>query len=55
MCLDAEDLKAQAGWDGAQGESRKMLLSEISSRWIHVNQTRVEYGLTILQDSCRQK
>jgi len=31
MCRDAEELKAQAFWDGAKGESRTALLSELSS------------------------
>ena len=30
MCQSAEDLRSQADWDGAQGESRNVLLSEIS-------------------------
>lgn len=30
MCIDAEDLKTQAGWDGAAGLSRQHLLSELS-------------------------
>ncbi|KAF2021181.1 glycoside hydrolase family 1 protein [Aaosphaeria arxii CBS 175.79] len=30
MCQSAEDLKSQAQWDGAQGESRQILLSEVS-------------------------
>lgn len=32
MCLDAEDLKSWAGWDGAAGLSRQHLLSELSSK-----------------------
>jgi hypothetical protein len=32
MCQSAEDLRAQAQWDGARGESRTQLLSEISSK-----------------------
>ena len=31
MCQSAEDLRSQADWDGAQGESRSQLLSEISN------------------------
>lgn len=31
MCSTAEELKAQAQWDGAHGDSRNMLLSEIST------------------------
>ena len=30
MCRSTEDLKAKADWDGAQGESRKLLLSDLS-------------------------
>ncbi|TDZ19421.1 WD repeat-containing protein 26 [Colletotrichum orbiculare MAFF 240422] len=30
MCQSAEDLKAKAEWDGAHGQSRKILLSELS-------------------------
>lgn len=32
MCPSAEDLKYQASWDGAGGESRTLLLSELSSK-----------------------
>lgn len=32
MCQSAEDLKYQAQWDGAAGESRSYLLSELSSK-----------------------
>jgi hypothetical protein len=32
MCRSTEDLMAKAEWDGANGESRKRLLSELSSR-----------------------
>ena len=32
MCQSAEDLKTQAQWDGANGESRTLLLSELSSK-----------------------
>lgn len=32
MCQSSEDLKANARWDGAGGQSRKTLLSELSSR-----------------------
>lgn len=30
MCQSAEDLKSQAQWDGADGDSRNLLLSELS-------------------------
>lgn len=32
MCQNAEDVKAKAEWDGAHGESRFHLLSDLSSR-----------------------
>jgi hypothetical protein len=32
MCPSAADLKLQADWDGAAGESRTLLLSELSSK-----------------------
>jgi WD repeat-containing protein 26 len=31
MCQSSEDLKAKAEWDGAHGQSRQQLLSELSS------------------------
>lgn len=37
MCPSADDLRHQAQWDGAQGESRTHLLSELSSRYALVN------------------
>ena len=33
MCQSAEDVKAQAQWDGAEGQSRQNLLSELSSKY----------------------
>jgi hypothetical protein len=30
MCQTVEDLKAKANWDGAEGESRHLLLSDLS-------------------------
>lgn len=33
MCQSTEDLKAKAEWDGAHGQSRKVLLSELSSAY----------------------
>lgn len=32
MCLSTQDLMAKANWDGARGQSRKRLLSELSSK-----------------------
>ena len=37
MCQSPEDLKAKAHWDGAFGESRHILLSELSSTSIFFN------------------
>lgn len=31
MCTSIEELRNQADWDGADGQSRKFLLSELSS------------------------
>lgn len=31
MCTSIEELRDQAEWDGADGQSRKLLLSELSS------------------------
>jgi hypothetical protein len=31
MCRSADDLRLQAQWDGAKGESRRLLLSQLSS------------------------
>lgn len=33
MCRTTDDLKAKADWDGANGQSRRRLLSELSSRF----------------------
>jgi WD repeat-containing protein 26 len=33
MCQSTEDLKEKANWDGAEGNSRQQLLSELSSRF----------------------
>lgn len=43
MCLDAEDLKSWAGWDGATGLSRQHLLSELSSKWVPKIPSDVDY------------
>ena len=37
MCASAEDLKDKAEWDGARGESRHNLLSELSSMLWNIN------------------
>jgi hypothetical protein len=33
MCQSADDLRVQAQWDGARGDSRLHLLSDLSSKW----------------------
>lgn len=33
MCRSVDDLMAKADWDGAKGQSRKLLLSELSSEY----------------------
>lgn len=33
MCESSEDLLDQAEWDGAAGESRKLLLSDLSRKF----------------------
>lgn len=53
MCPSAEDLHAQAGWDGAQGESRSHLLSEISksiSPSVMIPEHRLATLLSAVQD-----
>lgn len=42
MCQSAEDLKYQASWDGAAGESRRQLLSELSSKQIWTFVLRID-------------
>ena len=32
MSTSADEVKEQAGWDGAQGQSRQVLLSSLSSK-----------------------
>lgn len=32
MCQSSEDLKFQANWDGAQGQSRQLLFAELSRK-----------------------
>lgn len=33
VCQSPDDLKAQAHWDGAHGQSRRVLLQELSSMY----------------------
>jgi WD40 repeat protein len=53
MCRTAEDLKAKADWDGAQGESRKLLLSELS-RCISPSVMLPEHRLAVLLQQVKQ-
>lgn len=41
MWRSAVDLKAAAGWDGADGDSRRRLLSELSSKCVHLGRVRL--------------
>ncbi|KAL5117382.1 hypothetical protein ACEQ8H_004698 [Pleosporales sp. CAS-2024a] len=52
MCQSAEDLKAQAQWDGARGESRIQLLSELSKS-ISPSVMIPEHRLSILLDDVK--
>ncbi|KAK8187225.1 WD repeat-containing protein 26 [Phyllosticta capitalensis] len=52
MCQSAEDLKVQAQWDGAAGESRSRLLSELS-RSISPNVMIPERRLAVLLDQVK--
>lgn len=36
MCQSVDDMKLQAQWDGAAGESRSRLLSDLSSKCLAV-------------------
>lgn len=51
MCIDAEDLKTQAGWDGAAGLSRQHLLSELSRTFFSKDFRKKRF--TNLHYSCR--
>jgi hypothetical protein len=42
MCQSAEDLRNQAGWDGARGESRTHLLSDLSSKQHYTQKPKVD-------------
>ncbi|KAF2703024.1 WD repeat-containing protein-like protein [Pleomassaria siparia CBS 279.74] len=53
MCQSAEDLKSQAQWDGAQGESRSHLLSELS-RSISPSVMIPEHRLAVLLDDVKR-
>ncbi|TKA49980.1 hypothetical protein B0A55_13504, partial [Friedmanniomyces simplex] len=60
MCQSSEDLRRQAEWDGAEGESRSLLLSEVSrsiSPSVMIPEHRLAMLFTAVQDeqilSCR--
>ena len=53
MCQSAEDLRHQAEWDGAEGESRNLLLSDISkaiSPSVMIPEHRLATLLTAVQE-----
>lgn len=52
MCQSAEDLKYQAQWDGAAGESRNLLLSELSKS-ISPSVMIPEHRLAVLLDEVK--
>ncbi|GJN85976.1 hypothetical protein PLIIFM63780_009552 [Purpureocillium lilacinum] len=54
MCRSTEDLKAKASWDGAQGQSRRQLLSELS-RCISPSVMLPENRLAVLLEQVKQK
>lgn len=54
MCRSTEDLKAKANWDGAQGQSRRMLLSELS-RCISPSVMLPENRLAVLLEQVKQR
>ncbi|KAK3326284.1 WD40-repeat-containing domain protein [Apodospora peruviana] len=53
MCQTAEDLKAKANWDGAYGESRHILLSELS-KCISPSVMLPEHRLAVLLDQVKE-
>ncbi|KAF4119640.1 WD repeat-containing protein 26 [Geosmithia morbida] len=53
MCQSPEDLKARASWDGAGGESRKILLSDLS-KCISPSVMLPENRLAVLLQSVKQ-
>ncbi|KYK58650.1 WD domain-containing protein [Drechmeria coniospora] len=54
MCTSAKDLMAKAQWDGAQGLSRKQLLSELS-RFISPSVMLPESRLAVLLEQVKQR
>lgn len=58
MCRNAEDLMAKANWDGARGQSRKQLLSELSRKLsLHAatSHKRADLSLTETQGAYRPR
>ncbi|KAI9731947.1 MAG: hypothetical protein M1834_004398 [Cirrosporium novae-zelandiae] len=53
MSHSSDDLRAQANWDGAQGYSRQMLLSQLS-RYISPSVMLPEHRLALLLDQVKQ-
>ncbi|KAM4056126.1 WD domain, G-beta repeat domain-containing protein [Hirsutella rhossiliensis] len=53
MCRTVEDLMAKANWDGARGQSRKRLLSELS-RCISPSVMLPEHRLAVLLEQVKQ-
>ncbi|TPX17651.1 uncharacterized protein E0L32_012062 [Thyridium curvatum] len=53
MCQSAEDLKAKADWDGARGQSRQLLLSELS-RSISPSVMLPEHRLEVLLQQVKE-
>ncbi|KAK4451888.1 WD40-repeat-containing domain protein [Podospora aff. communis PSN243] len=53
MCQSTEDLKAKADWDGAHGESRRILLSELS-RCISPSVMLPEHRLAVLLEQVKE-
>ncbi|PHH86869.1 hypothetical protein CDD83_9643 [Cordyceps sp. RAO-2017] len=54
MCRSAEDLMAKANWDGAGGQSRRQLLSDLS-RCISPSVMLPEHRLAVLLEQVKQK
>ncbi|RDA93481.1 hypothetical protein CP533_2642 [Ophiocordyceps camponoti-saundersi (nom. inval.)] len=54
MCRSAEDLMAKANWDGAGGQSRRQLLSQLS-RCISPSVMLPEHRLAVLLEQVKQR
>ncbi|KAK4204252.1 WD40-repeat-containing domain protein [Triangularia verruculosa] len=53
MCADADDLRSKAAWDGAEGSSRRVLLSQLSA-CISPSVMLPERRLAVLLDNVKQ-